>query len=28
LGINHWIIIVIFVAGGLMLFRWFEKKGL
>jgi uncharacterized membrane protein YedE/YeeE len=28
LGVNHWIIIVIFVAGGLMLFRWFEKKGL
>jgi uncharacterized membrane protein YedE/YeeE len=28
LGINHWIIIVIFVLGGLLLFRWFEKKGL
>ncbi len=28
LGINHWIIIVIFIAGGLLLFRWFEKKGL
>jgi uncharacterized membrane protein YedE/YeeE len=28
LGVNHWIIIVIFVVGGLMLFRWFEKKGL
>lgn len=28
LGINHWIIIVILVIGGLFLFRWFEKKGL
>jgi uncharacterized membrane protein YedE/YeeE len=28
LHINHWFIIVIFVAGGLLLFRWFEKKGL
>lgn len=28
LGINHWVIIVIFVIGGLFLFRWFEKKGL
>lgn len=25
LGINHWIIIVIFVAGVLALFRWIEK---
>jgi uncharacterized membrane protein YedE/YeeE len=28
LGVNHWIIIVLFVIGGLFLFRWFEKKGL
>jgi len=28
LGINHWFVIVPFVAGTLLLFRWFEKKGL
>jgi len=28
LGINHWIIIILFVIGALFLFRWFEKKGL
>jgi hypothetical protein len=28
LGINHWIVIVILVAGFIALFRWFEKKGL
>ncbi len=28
LGVNHWIIIPIVVVGGLLLFRWFEKKGL
>jgi hypothetical protein len=28
LGINHWIVVVIFVAGGIFMFRWFEKKGL
>jgi uncharacterized membrane protein YedE/YeeE len=28
LGVNHWIIIAIIVIGGLLLFRWFEKKGL
>ncbi|MCX5799682.1 MAG: YeeE/YedE thiosulfate transporter family protein [Proteobacteria bacterium] len=28
LGVNHWIIIVLFVIGGLFFFRWFEKKGL
>jgi hypothetical protein len=28
LGINHWIVIAFFVAGGLLLFRWFEKKAL
>ena len=28
LGINHWVIIVILVIASLLLFRWFEKKGL
>jgi hypothetical protein len=28
LGINHWIVIGLFWIGGIMLFRWFEKKGL
>jgi uncharacterized protein len=28
LGINHWVIIPIFIACALLLFRWFEKKGL
>ncbi len=28
LGVNHWIIIAFIVIGGLLLFRWFEKKGL
>lgn len=28
LVVNHWIIIAIVVIGGLLLFRWFEKKGL
>jgi uncharacterized membrane protein YedE/YeeE len=28
LGVNHWLIIPLFVIGGLALFRWFEKKGL
>jgi uncharacterized membrane protein YedE/YeeE len=28
LGVNHWIIIATMVIGGLLLFRWFEKKGL
>jgi hypothetical protein len=28
LGINHWIVIVLFIVAGLGLFRWFEKKGL
>jgi hypothetical protein len=28
LGLNHWIVILFFVAGGLLLFRSFEKKGL
>ncbi|MFW5730870.1 MAG: DUF6691 family protein [Desulfonatronovibrionaceae bacterium] len=28
LNMNHWILIVVFIAAGLLLFRWFEKKGL
>ena len=28
LHINHWIIIIILLIGSLLLFRWFEKKGL
>jgi uncharacterized protein len=28
LGINHWVIIPIFIGFALLLFRWFEKKGL
>ncbi len=28
LGINHWIVIVAFVIIGILMFRWFEKKGL
>ena len=28
LGVSHWFIIPVFVIGGLLLFRWFEKKGL
>jgi len=28
LGVNHWILILIFLIGGAMLFRWFEKRGL
>src|SRR4030066_1703298 len=28
LGVNHWIIMPIIVIGGLLLLRWFEKKGL
>ena len=28
LGINHWLLIVVLVAGGIVLFRWFERKGL
>jgi len=28
LGINHWIIIALFIIAGVLLFRWFEKKGL
>lgn len=28
LGVNHWLVIVPVVAGALLVFRWFEKKGL
>jgi uncharacterized membrane protein YedE/YeeE len=28
LGINHWVVIVFFVVMGVLMFRWFEKKGL
>ncbi|MDY6838453.1 MAG: DUF6691 family protein [Thermodesulfobacteriota bacterium] len=28
LRVNHWIVIGLFVVGGLSLFGWFEKKGL
>ncbi len=28
LGLNHWLIIALFIIGGLLLFRWFEKKHL
>ncbi len=27
IGINHWIVIAAFVVVGLVMFRWFEKKG-
>lgn len=28
LGINHWFVIALMVAGGILMFRWLEKKGL
>lgn len=28
LGVSHWVIIPVFVIGGILLFWWFEKKGL
>jgi uncharacterized protein len=28
LGVSHWVIIPLFVVGGIALFWWFEKKGL
>ncbi|HDQ40697.1 MAG TPA: YeeE/YedE family protein [Desulfonatronum sp.] len=28
LGLNHWIVIPAFIFGAVLLFRWFEKKGL
>ncbi len=28
LGINHWIVIAVFITAGIVLFRWFERKAL
>ena len=28
LGINHWIVVLVFVFAGIGLFYWFEKKNL
>ena len=28
IGVNRWLVIIVFIAGVLALFRWFEKKGL
>jgi uncharacterized membrane protein YedE/YeeE len=28
LGVNHWFVIPVFAAGVILMFRWFEKKGL
>jgi uncharacterized protein len=28
LGINHWVVIAAFLILGMLMFRWFEKKGL
>ena len=28
LGLNHWFVIAILIIGGLILFQWFEKRGL
>jgi uncharacterized protein len=28
LGVNHWIVIPLFIAGALLLFRWLTQKGL
>jgi uncharacterized protein len=28
LGINHWIVAAVLVIAGILMFRWFEKKGL
>ncbi len=28
LGVNHWIVIVIMIILGILMFRFFEKKGL
>ncbi|WP_028571917.1 YeeE/YedE thiosulfate transporter family protein [Desulfonatronum lacustre] len=28
LGVNHWLIIPVFIVGAILLFRWFERKGL
>ncbi|GAB6058350.1 DUF6691 family protein [Desulfonatronum parangueonense] len=28
IGVNHWLVIPVFIVGAILLFRWFEKKGL
>jgi len=28
LGVNHWLVVVAMIVLGLVMFRWFEKKGL
>jgi uncharacterized membrane protein YedE/YeeE len=28
IGVNRWLVIIVFIAGVLALFRWFERKGL
>lgn len=28
LGVNHWLVIPVFIIGAVLLFRWLEKKGL
>lgn len=28
LGVNHWVVIPVFIVGAVFLLRWFEKKGL
>jgi len=28
LGVNHWVVIIIFIIGSLLLFRFFEQRGL
>jgi hypothetical protein len=28
LGVNHWIVIALFLVAGISGFRWFERKGL
>jgi uncharacterized protein len=28
LGVNHWFVIVPFIIAGILMFRWFEKRGL
>jgi hypothetical protein len=28
LGVNHWVVIPVFIIAGLALFWWFEKRGL
>ncbi|HOX93674.1 MAG TPA: YeeE/YedE family protein, partial [Syntrophales bacterium] len=28
LGVSHWVVIPVFIVAGIVLFWWFEKKGL